>query len=69
MSKQTINPESFAQAVVASHSNHGLNQQLREYVAALELAKSYNADLIKHSHISDKVPIEDQVKYLRNLGL
>lgn len=44
-----INPESFAQAVVASHSNQSINDQLKAYVAAYELAEKHNRDSRKQN--------------------
>jgi len=68
MKKTTINAESFAQAVVSSHPEHGLNQQLKEYVAALELAKSYNAEITKAEDDKRTEDIIQQDKYLRDMG-
>lgn len=68
-----VDPDKFAQSVVASHTNLGISQQLKEYVAAYKLADDYNTDLIKRDKHdkakSAKLDHEKNIQKLRSAGL
>lgn len=65
-----VDPDKFAQSVVASHPNLGIPQQLKEYVAAYKMADDYNLETNKlNKPKPEKQDYKRKTQQLRDVGL